>query len=97
MAVELAAFALQSELRDYDETQHTAGTVSEFRFVPNQSEEMEIEILNEYKKLRGLSPEEAELQYLNKIKWLESYGVDTHIVLVSRNCYFYIFWRKVKL
>lgn len=41
-----------AELGDYDPVQHTPGFVSEFRFVEDQTEEMEIDILNTYKTFK---------------------------------------------
>ena len=46
---------------------HTAAFVSEFRFVPVQSAEMEEEILSAYSQLKGRTPAEAESEYLRYV------------------------------
>jgi len=43
---------LTAELGDYEEDVHNAGIVSEFRFVEDQTEEMELAILDKYKHLK---------------------------------------------
>ncbi|KAK7811958.1 hypothetical protein U0070_007011 [Myodes glareolus] len=51
-AVQLAAYNLQAELGDYDLAEHSPELVSEFRFVPIQTEEMELAIFEKWKEYR---------------------------------------------
>ncbi len=48
----LSIFIFSAEIGDYDPQTHTAAFVSEFRFVPNQNEQFEIDVLDQFKKFK---------------------------------------------
>lgn len=78
MAVLLASYAVQSELGDYNIEDHGSGYLSEFRFVPNQTEEFEREVELLHKQHVGQMPADAEFNYLDQAKLLDMYGVELH-------------------
>ena len=57
--------------------------MSEFRFLASQTEDLEARVEGAHARLAGLSSAQAENRYLEKVKWLDMYGVDLHPVIVS--------------
>ncbi|KAF7489715.1 Band 4.1-like protein 5 [Sarcoptes scabiei] len=57
IAASLAAYSLQSEFGDCEENEHDLAFVSEFRFIPGQTEQLEQTILDEWRSLRPTLPE----------------------------------------
>ncbi|XP_074919048.1 band 4.1-like protein 3 isoform X2 [Chelonoidis abingdonii] len=74
----LGSYTVQSELGDYDPDEYGSDYVSEFRFAPNQTKELEDKVIELHKSHRGMTPAEAEMHFLENAKKLSMYGVDLH-------------------
>uniref|UniRef100_A0A8C4LZD4 protein-tyrosine-phosphatase n=1 Tax=Equus asinus asinus TaxID=83772 RepID=A0A8C4LZD4_EQUAS len=79
----LASFAVQSELGDYNQSENLPGYLSDYSFIPNQPQDFEKEVTKLHQQHTGLSPAEAEFNYLNTARTLELYGVEFHYARVK--------------
>ncbi|XP_053490905.1 band 4.1-like protein 3a isoform X4 [Ictalurus furcatus] len=74
----LGSYTVQSELGDYDPDEYSTEYVSDFRFAPNQTKELEEKVMELHKTYKGMMPAEAEMHFLENVKKLSMYGVDLH-------------------
>ncbi|XP_031312183.1 band 4.1-like protein 2 isoform X5 [Camelus dromedarius] len=74
----LGSYILQAELGDYDPEEHSSNDLSDFQFAPSQTKELEEKVAELHKTHRGLSPAQADSQFLENAKRLSMYGVDLH-------------------
>ncbi|XP_039096351.1 band 4.1-like protein 2 isoform X2 [Hyaena hyaena] len=74
----LGSYTLQAELGDYDPEEHGSSDLTDFQFAPTQTKELEEKVAELHKTHRGLSPAQADSQFLENAKRLSMYGVDLH-------------------
>ncbi|XP_029799255.1 band 4.1-like protein 2 isoform X8 [Suricata suricatta] len=74
----LGSYTLQAELGDYDPEEHGSSDLTDFQFAPTQTRELEEKVAELHKTHRGLSPAQADSQFLENAKRLSMYGVDLH-------------------
>ena len=81
----MGAYLVQSELGDFDTAEHGANIdyLRDFDFAPVQSDDLLEKIMEIHRTtLRGQTPAEAELHYLENAKKLAMYELKVYKVIV---------------
>ncbi|NP_001391770.1 band 4.1-like protein 2 isoform 17 [Mus musculus] len=74
----LGSYTLQAEHGDYDPEEYDSIDLGDFQFAPAHTKELEEKVSELHKTHRGLSPAQADSQFLENAKRLSMYGVDLH-------------------
>ncbi|EFO18590.2 hypothetical protein LOAG_09905 [Loa loa] len=89
-AAVLGALALQSIIGDYDAEERPKNYVAEYKLVLKQTEKLEEKIAESHKLFKGLTPAEAEMEFLKRASRLDTYGFDPYIVVNKQKQTMYI-------
>ncbi|XKL66206.1 hypothetical protein PGB90_009626 [Kerria lacca] len=81
----LASYTVQSELGDFQPDELKPNYLSGMLLIPGQTEEMERKIAELHKLHKGQTPADAEFNFLDQVKRLDTYGVDLHRTRDSSN------------
>uniref|UniRef100_A0AAF5Q250 FERM domain-containing protein n=1 Tax=Wuchereria bancrofti TaxID=6293 RepID=A0AAF5Q250_WUCBA len=86
----LSALALQSIIGDYDAEERPKNYVAEYKLLLKQTEKLEEKIAESHKSFKGLSPAEAEMEFLKRASKLDTYGFDPYTVTNKQKQIMYI-------
>ncbi|CAB4010595.1 band 3 [Paramuricea clavata] len=81
----LGSFIAQAEFGDYDSPDISANYLEDFKVCPDQPPELVEKIHDYHRRHRGMTPEQAELNFLDNVRKLPMYGVHRHLAL-DVNC-----------
>ncbi|XP_067935516.1 band 4.1-like protein 3 [Watersipora subatra] len=77
----LGSYTVQSELGDYDRNEHHGiEYLRPYSFAPKSTEELLSRIADLHHSHRGMTPEEADLYFLQNAKRMAMYGMELHEV-----------------
>lgn len=77
-AVLLASYIVQAELGNYCEEYASQSYISQLHLLPNQTPEIEHQIMEHHKEHLGQSPAEADFNLLDTARKVELYGIQLH-------------------
>lgn len=82
--IKLAAFAVQASVGDYDKDILGENYLAEVKFLSRKSFKAEEKITELHKQLRGKTPAEMELAFLEKASQFDTYGAELIVVKTSK-------------
>jgi len=77
----LASYLVQAEKGDYEPSEHGEDYIDGLQFMPNQGDDFLSKVHEFHTKHKGLTPADAEYQYLENARKIPLYGMDLHDAL----------------
>lgn len=82
--IKLASYAVQASLGDYEPEIHKGNYLADIKFLSRKSFTAEEKIIEFHKKLKGKTPAEMELAFLETASQFDTYGAELIVVKTSK-------------